>query len=363
MCFRHLFILIVGKHAPPPISPIINLKSTSSSGNANGGNAKSSKSASSATAATEMATLVPAGNSCAWRLPKPADPEAVSNSIATVTKYPQRKVPALTPEPPVVVEAEKKREGPKSFFERYEEFPDLQGKRLPAAAAPKPVELGAAPLAPLAAIPPIPPISVQMLPPPLPSKLVGGDFNFLEDDDWLDGDSIDYSQNLFQDSEHFLPPIKPAEPHVVVKAKSLLAERCHSSNKKDIWKRTVPPCPVAEEAKVKIKILKRPDPPVEAARIESTKDEVNKETAAKAETLNSVNSVNSVKSVSSVKPTELAAANLVRKFATSLKLTTTNGGTKTEEIATPTATTTATTTEITKKRIVYSSASKTLQMK
>lgn len=187
---------------------------------------------------------------------------------------------------------EKKKEAPKSFFERHEEFPGLQGKK-PVAAAVSSVSSSAvssassitgsitgtitgsitstingsitgsstssssaahSSSAEASRLAPIPQISVPL--PPLPTKLVGGDFNFLEDDDWLDGDSIDYSQNLFQDNDHFLPslPHQPAtEPHVVVKAKSLLAERSHSSKKKDIWK------PVPEEPKAKIKILKRPE--------------------------------------------------------------------------------------------------------
>ena len=223
-------------------------------------------------------------------------------------------------------------EEPKSFFERYEEFPDLKGKR--------PVSLTTAANSITSSI------SVPLPPPPIPTKLVGGDFNFLEDDDWLDGDSIDYSQNLFQDSEHFLPSLPPKKPtetemippesHEVVKAKSLLAERCHSSKKKDIWKRTIPSTSTSissnptEELKVKtnlFKILKRPEPPIPI--VESTDK-------------------------------------LVKKFTTTLKLTTRT--TEINEIETKKLDESKVETKETEvikegKKIVYSMASKTLQTK
>ena len=254
--------------------------------------------------------------------------------------YPQRKVPELTPMPVNVVVAVKESEKPKGFLERFEDFPNLLKQQPPSVSSTAKSETQ-------------PPV----LPPPRPpQKLLGGDFNFLEDDDWLDGDNIDYSQNLFEDDDHFLPSYILEETrelntraavnsdhsesgvhsgtvredhtsHITqishishgshisqsshgshishnthkdhnntkklchIKAKSLLAERCHSSKKNDIWKRTEDKEIEPEASKIKIKILKRPELPA-------------------------------VTDVPSVKVAENEDGKLVKKFSTSLKLST-----------------------------------------
>lgn len=214
---------------------------------------------------TSTETLVASTNStttCAWRIPKVSEPQVNQSS-----NYPQRKVPELTPVPVAVKEPEK----PKGFLERFEEFPNLLIHQTSTSMTP-----AAAATAATTTVTETLPIQRP------PQKLLGGDFNFLEDDDWLDGDTIDYSQNLFEDDNHFLPSytieatIKESSCTVSnrifttdgssdlchVKAKSLLAERHHSSKKKDIWKRTEDHKQqeqVNQQPKIKIKILKRPD--------------------------------------------------------------------------------------------------------
>jgi hypothetical protein len=230
----------------------------------------------------EVTTASPL-STCAWRIPSTATTSIESSSSSTARPFtlPQRKVPALTPDnpvkTPVVVEK-------KSFLDRTDEFPTL-----PSALKKSPQVSVSPETSANTNNPPPPPCKAF-------SKLVGGDFNFLEDDDWLDGDSIDYSQVLFEDTEHFLsftPKSTPSEPEKIIistttqpeqvlKAKDLLAQRLHSSKKQDIWKHTSSPKEVkaissfnhdkdsdnlSASSGVKIKILKRPtettaEPPV-----------------------------------------------------------------------------------------------------
>ena len=285
-------------------------------------------------------------------------------------------MPALTPEPvqPVKIEVEEKE---KSFIERYEEFPDLKGKK-PAVSCTfdtstpsKSANISSS----------VSPVSIPLPPPP---KLVGGDFNFLEDDDWLDGDNIDYSQNLFQDSEHFLASLPmmtkqqqpsavetPKDSCEVVKAKSLLAERSHSSKKKDIWKRTHiaasvsgnnscnNPCTstiststctssTSTTTNVKIKILKRPDPvPLqEEPSVPATVAILEHASVKKKFTTNSKSSNNNTSN-----------------NTTSIVNTTANTTVNTADIETKISAIKLDPIETAKKKIVYSSASKTLQLK
>jgi hypothetical protein len=304
---------------------MVAFKSTSSaSASANAGN----KSSLNPSDKVEKQTLTASSSTCAWRIPKATEPQSANISVS----YPQRKVPEL----PGAVNATstvKEPEKPKSFLERFEEFPNLQKQT------------------------PIVTESISTLPPPPPrppQKLLVGDFNFLEDDD-----NIDYSQNLFEDDDHFLAtlskPEKPAEigssdPLCHVKAKSLLAERSHSAKKKDIWKRTE--LKETELPKPKIKILKRPEEivkPSEPVRFESVKpsEPVRSESVKPSEPVRSENG----------KSPKKAEANLVKKFSTSLKLST-------ETVSEPQSTPEPPlekSAEPSKIKIVYSSASKTLQ--
>lgn len=244
----------------------------------------------------------------------------------------------MTPVPVAVKEPEK----PKGFLERFEEFPNLlKQQQQPSLNTTNTTAL------------PLPPQRP-------PQKLLGGDFNFLEDDDWLDGDNIDYSQNLFEDDDHFLPSYileetgkKPVDDKEIetntsnnsnsglchVKAKSLLAERHHSSKKKDIWKRTDEhKQQEQEQPKMKIKILKRP---TSESKVE-----------AKVE-VKEVKEEHGVATTTSIVP---ATEQLVKKFSTSLKLheTTVEEPKQQPQSQQP---------QQPQKplKIVYSSASKTLQ--
>lgn len=226
-------------------------------------------------------------SSCAWRLPK-ANNQQLPKDLPTYSPsnnslYPQRKVPALAPEPEKIkidepARRKEEKEKEKGFLERIEEFPDLlklktqktgnnSSESTISAGKSASTVTGESTAGIVTAATTI-----------ATTKLLGGDFNFLNVDDWLDGDNIDYSQNLFENDNHFLPSYilndgdhrqvesslskkieslnlttTPAPPDHV-KAKTLLAERSHSSKKKDIWKRIT-----TDEAKLKIKILKRPD--------------------------------------------------------------------------------------------------------
>lgn len=274
-------------------------------------------------------------STCAWRIPKVLEPPINQSS-----NYPQRKVPELTPVP-TNIDVAKEAEQPKSFLERFEEFPNLLKQQQTSTVTPASSSSSNT----TTSVSCEPPISLS-LPRRPPQKLLGGDFNFLEDDDWLEGDNIDYSQNLFEGDDHFLPSYileETIEKPVIsdntatttatttssgglfhVQAKSLLAERHHSSKKKDIWKRTddqqkhqhQPP-------KMKIKILKRQEQPV----IKEEKTEI------------------------VPVPASASVAELTRKISTSLELKETNETSIVEEPPKKPS----------KIKIVYSSASKTLQ--
>lgn len=298
-------------------------------------------------------------------------------------------MPALAPEPVLHVKVEVE-EKEKSFIERYEEFPDLKGKK------PAVVSCTFDTSTPSAnASLSISPVSIPLPPPP---KLVGGDFNFLEDDDWLEGDNIDYSQNLFQDSEHFLaslPMITKQQPIIdvetpkdsceVVKAKSLLAERSHSSKKKDIWKRASVaasvsgtcnnPCnstlststsniSTTTTTNVKIKILKRPEPvplqeepsiPVQVpASIPEHVPVKKKFTTNSKSSNNNTSNNNNNTSISAI---------TVNTTANTTVNTSANTTDNTADIETKISAIKLDPIEGSKKKIVYSSASKTLQLK
>ena len=324
-----MLILLVGKHVPPPISPIITFKSTTTTSSVKVG---SSGLAEDKNEKIPNSTTLAASNSsttCAWRIPKVAEPPVNQSS-----NYPQRKVPELTPVT-TNINAVKEPEKPKSFLERFEEFPNLLKQHQTSTVTPATASTTAATISTSCDNNQI----LLSLPQRPPQKLLGGDFNFLEDDDWLEGDNIDYSQNLFEGDDHFLPSyileetikqpvisdnttattISSSGSLCHVKAKTLLAERHHSSKKTDIWKRTD-----EQQPKMKIKILKRPEQPV-------IKEENNESVTA-------------------------ATAELAKKISTSLQL---------KEIETA-AETTLIVEEPPKQqpsriKIVYSSASKKLQ--
>ncbi len=202
-------------------------------------------------------SLGSASNTCAWRIPKATEPAPTTPKSSTV--YPQRKVPALAPEPPVKIVPSPSDGKPKTFLERSAEFPDLKRTQKPKEdSKERDIESFSVVAEQINTM-------CTVVSNAKPS-CIGGDFNFLEDDGWLDGDDIDYSQNLFQDNEHFLLPTSAPMATSIIptavcdfKAKTLLAERCHSSKKQDIWKRSEG-IEGGAVTKTKIKILKRPEP-------------------------------------------------------------------------------------------------------
>ena len=261
---------LVGKHVPPPISPILNLKSTTFSSTSTSTTKTTTTTSSSGSGLKQLQFTgvdnVPKASASynslfAWKLPSSTN---LSETITTeplkpvALVLPQRKVPALTPEPLVKKEKEIPREEVKeieckNFFQRIEEFPSLpskfkdkikieqgqgQGQVQEECENEKQDDVKT---------PVIEVLKVKVL------EKVGGEINFLEDDGWLDGDNIDYSQNLFEDDDQYLSleineiaakvtEINTTNPNTIIydeiKAKDLLAERLHSSHKKDIWKRT-----------------------------------------------------------------------------------------------------------------------------
>lgn len=253
----------------------------------------------------------------------------------------------MAPEPPVKIEIAP--EPPKSFLERFDDFPDLKKKEQRTTNVSVLSESMSA-----------------VHNSPVKVSCIGGDFNFLEDDGWLDGDDIDYTQNLFQDNDHFIfPKTVPinstatisAVPTVTtfsdskstasVCAKTLLAERCHSSKKQDIWKRSEV---VGESTQkvMKIKILKRPDSEIVKSKEELTVKEISEETPKNTSTVPiTIPSSINTSDTTSIKTT-------AKKFTTTASSTrkTDNHKEKDKE-------------EIAKReaKIVYSSASKKLQKK
>lgn len=285
----------------------------------------------------------------------------------------------MAPEPlvkTVVVE-----EKPKSFLESMEEFPDLKKKETKhkeqsndttsvnsTNTSTKSTNTDANPSKRI----------VKNAP-----TCIGGDFNFLEDDGWLDGDDIDYSQNLFQDTEHFLffPTSEinnsiTANTNVCnVKAKTLLAERTHSSSKLDIWKRSENNN--AAPSQTKFKILKRPSESASATEIvqSSKAGEMGNKNTPAAVTVNvvvkkfstsasrstetetqqsaSINHPTTVTSSNASTTAPDSTAKLVKKFSTSLNLASAQA--PKEEVTHGNKTKPG--------KIVYSSASKKLERK
>lgn len=151
---------------PPPVSPIVMAKNEKATVSAN--NNKNSKSVASTsitpnastTTATSTTSITPnttaAATTTGWRRPSISSTEA--SSSASSTTLPQRKVPTLFPE---ISALEAKLLTP--IPEPFADFPRLPGMK-PA--------------------------------PPLPKKL-----SLISDEaSWLDGDEVDYSQQLFTDS-------------------------------------------------------------------------------------------------------------------------------------------------------------------
>lgn len=194
---------------PPPISPILNLKSSSGSAAKTGSNLKketgnissssintNTTSSSSSTTSTlnEITTSSSTGTGSAWKIASSAPPvsSTAQTSKGKSFSFPQRKVPSLAPPEEIKPSVTKIEEKPKKILDLNEEFPLL------------PSQLKQQQLQKQQAVE----VEVEEV---KPTGKVGF---FNDDDDWLDEDNIDYNQKLFGDD---LLIIKPEDTHLNTK--------------------------------------------------------------------------------------------------------------------------------------------------
>jgi hypothetical protein len=205
----NLIFLVVGKFVPPPVSPIVLARETE----------KSQKQL-SAERATQFASskatpkpVQPVNSDLAtgWRRPSFSAEATTAAAPAPASAFPQRKVPALLPEIGVL-EAAIHAAAP-TVSEPFADFPRLPGMRAPV------------------------------------SAVVEKRLSLISDEaSWLDGDEVDYSQQLFTDSENIFSSMEK-----FAKAIEAVAED------EDVK---------VQEAPRKIVILKRPPVAAKLAAIE-----------------------------------------------------------------------------------------------